>query len=357
MRRLPMIGLVLMVFIFCFIAALIYHKYVGIKSNLEECTDQLRGLQGSLEESVHKNLELTTALEEKSRKLAELGKLAQPPIEEECKKELERLRGECSREVRKLKETIDDLESSKRNAEAELEKVRESLEEEISRLRENLESKDREFSIMLQRVYETGRKLESMKRELDNCVALQAKEREQLMRLERERSEMARTAEDVKRAYEEMREELKDEIQKREASIRILKERISVSIVERLLFQFGRSTLTPEGKEKLKKLCKPLSLISGREIQVVGHTDPTPIKEEFRYRFPSNWELSTARASTVVRFLESQCGVNPRLLRAAGRAHHEPMASNDLEEGRAQNRRVEIVIGPKLEEFRGSPTR
>ena len=74
-----------------------------------------------------------------------------------------------------------------------------------------------------------------------------------------------------------------------------------------------------------------MSSISGREIQVVGHTDPKPIKEPFLSKFPSNWELSTGRASAVVRFLESECGVDPRPLKAAGRPFHEPIAPNEAE--------------------------
>ena len=88
--------------------------------------------------------------------------------------------------------------------------------------------------------------------------------------------------------------------------------------------------------------------VRGRQIRVVGHTDNIPITYEYRERFPSNWELSAARAGAVVRFLQHRIGLDPTDLEVVGRSFYEPLASNETKEGRAQNRRVNIILGPRI---------
>ena len=85
-------------------------------------------------------------------------------------------------------------------------------------------------------------------------------------------------------------------------------------------------------------------------ITVIGHTDNKPIHPDYQFKFPSNWELSSARASAVVRYFQETIGLDPESLEAVGRAFYDPIAPNDTEEGRAQNRRVEIIIAPKIQE-------
>jgi chemotaxis protein MotB len=91
--------------------------------------------------------------------------------------------------------------------------------------------------------------------------------------------------------------------------------------------------------------------LKGRTFQVAGDTDDVPIKTQ---RFPSNWELSTARAVEVVRFLIAQ-GVDPHALSAAGYGEFDPVASNDKADGRAKNRRIEIALQPNLDELVAAP--
>ena len=82
---------------------------------------------------------------------------------------------------------------------------------------------------------------------------------------------------------------------------------------------------------------------------MIGHTDNIHISKDSQNKFPSNWELSAARASAVIRYFQTNRGIDPRNMEAMGRAFYEPIASNETEEGRAQNRRVEIIIAPKAE--------
>jgi chemotaxis protein MotB len=89
--------------------------------------------------------------------------------------------------------------------------------------------------------------------------------------------------------------------------------------------------------------------VQGEQIRVVGHTDNKAILSEYRNKFPSNWELSAARSAAVVRYFQKEIGLDPKDMEAVGRFFYEPIASNETEEGRAQNRRVNIIIAPKIE--------
>jgi len=338
---------VILLVVGCILGALLYRSYIGSKEKLEECEARVATIEKELEQLRQKNLELSLALEEGAR-WDEAERRWAPGIRREYERELEeRWRG-CEERAHELEERVNILESWRKSHETDLEKLSSSLGREVSDLRSRLEAKEGEVSLLSRRLHEAEKEAEVLRKGLQICNAEKAQRKEELTRLQRERFEMERMVDEAKKAYEQLKEELKEELQKKEATLVIFKEKVSISLVDRILFPFGRSTLTPQGRERLKKLCKALSSISGREIQVVGHTDPRPIKEEFLSKFPSNWELSTGRASTVVRFLESECGVDPRFLKAAGRAFYEPIASNETEEGRAQNRRVEIIIGPRM---------
>jgi len=142
---------------------------------------------------------------------------------------------------------------------------------------------------------------------------------------------------------------LKEQIQKQEVTIKEFQKGLSVSLVDRILFDFGKATLTPEGEKVLKKVGEALKPIKDQKIRIIGHADNRPILREYQHIFPSNWELSAARAATVVRYFQEKGGLDPLMMEAVGRSFYEPVASQDTEKGRAQNRRVEIFIAPKME--------
>jgi len=120
-----------------------------------------------------------------------------------------------------------------------------------------------------------------------------------------------------------------------------------VELSENILFDSGKDELKKEGQEALTQVAGVLSSIANRDFQIAGHTDNIPIKSA---KFPSNWELSTARAVEVTRFLADK-GVDPSRLSAAGYADTQPVASNSDGDGRRQNRRIEIVLMPNLDEL------
>jgi len=160
---------------------------------------------------------------------------------------------------------------------------------------------------------------------------------------------LAETKKDqLKSTYEKLITDLKKEIENQEITIKAFKDQISVTFVDRILFEFGKATITPEGGKILKKVGGILKNVQGKEIRIVGHTDNIPIMPEYRYKFPTNWELSGARSSAVIRYFQKNIHLDPRNLEAVGRSFYAPVASNETSEGRAQNRRVEIIISPKL---------
>jgi chemotaxis protein MotB len=143
--------------------------------------------------------------------------------------------------------------------------------------------------------------------------------------------------------YKELNRQLEAEVRSDQVQIQQLQNQLKVILVDQILFPEGGWELGWKGKETLDKIVPTLKKLKNERINVEGYTDNVPIGPELRSRFPSNWELSTARATNVVRFLESK-GVNPNLLSATGFGDTRPVASNDTREGRAKNRRIEIVL-------------
>jgi chemotaxis protein MotB len=129
--------------------------------------------------------------------------------------------------------------------------------------------------------------------------------------------------------------------------VRIVRGRMVVELAENILFDSGRADLKQAGQAALVEVADVLKTIPNRDFQIAGHTDNIPIHS---HRYRSNWELSTARAVTVTRFLAEQ-GVTRERLSAAGHAETQPVASNETPEGRQQNRRIEIVLMPNLDEL------
>lgn len=131
-----------------------------------------------------------------------------------------------------------------------------------------------------------------------------------------------------------------------ELSIEIKDGKVYVSMSDKLMFASGKAEVQDKGKEALEVLARVLKKNPEFEILVEGHTDNVPISTS---KFKDNWDLSVARATSMVRLLENEHGLNPDRLTASGRGEHEPKASNDTPQGRAKNRRTEIILSPNLD--------
>ena len=139
---------------------------------------------------------------------------------------------------------------------------------------------------------------------------------------------------------------LKDQIAAHEIRIEEMEGRLKVTFVDKILFDSGSARINSRGQSSLLDFAHSFNGGNGQQIVVEGHTDDVPVGEALRTKFPSNWELSTARATAVVRFLQEEAGVTPDRLAASGYGSHRPIAVNDTEEGRSQNRRIEIILVP-----------
>lgn len=141
-----------------------------------------------------------------------------------------------------------------------------------------------------------------------------------------------------------------NDINDEDIQINVEKGVVFVSISDKLLFGSGKYQVTDEAKRVLAKVAKVVNDKKDFEFMVEGHTDDDPIS---RTNIEDNWDLSTKRATAVVRILQEEYNVNPARMTAAGRGEYVPVASNDTAAGKAKNRRTRIVVLPKLDQFFG----
>ncbi len=149
--------------------------------------------------------------------------------------------------------------------------------------------------------------------------------------------------------FDELQDKMKAEIEKGNVRLSQDKGRIKVDVVDEILFDVGDSLVSKQGEEVLSRVGAVLAKMKDKQIQVSGHTDDQNISARLKDRFPTNWELSTARAITVVRFLEERAGIPGRRLVAAAHSQYEPIAQNRTAAGRQRNRRIEILLTPEID--------
>jgi chemotaxis protein MotB len=146
--------------------------------------------------------------------------------------------------------------------------------------------------------------------------------------------------------YQGLLEKLKPEISQGQVTISQLKGKLTVNMVDSILFDSGKAEVRKGGREILGKVISVLKDVEDKWIRIEGHTDNVQISRGLAQRYPTNWELSAARAINVTRYLQGQ-GIDPGNLSAAAYGEWRPVATNDTPEGRAKNRRIEIVLVPK----------
>lgn len=156
-------------------------------------------------------------------------------------------------------------------------------------------------------------------------------------------SKVIRLLDDTKKTIETS---LKDEIAAQEIELVEMEDTLKVVFIDKILFDSGSIDINQKGKKLLLVVAESVRGHKDQKVVVEGHTDNRPLGLTLKERFPTNWELSTARAAAVVRFLQEEGRLQPERLSARGYSFYRPLASNDTEEGRHQNRRIEIILGP-----------
>jgi len=214
-----------------------------------------------------------------------------------------------------------------------LSKDKETLTAENKKLAEILNAKSDELSRELAEVRQRSSELEDEHNRLkDETVNL--------------RKTKAEEAQKTSRTYEEMLEKMKIEISQGQVTISELKGKLTVNLVDAVLFDSGKSEVKPAGLVVLQKVIDILKTVKDKAIRIEGHTDNVQISGSLSKKYSNNWELSSARAINVTRYLQQQ-GIDPSVLSAVAYGEHHPVAGNNSDEGKAKNRRIEIILVPK----------
>jgi chemotaxis protein MotB len=219
---------------------------------------------------------------------------------------------------------------------ADLDKERAACEAAKKKAADQQAQLDAENGALKQRLTALGQDMSSMTADLSA-----AKKRMEEMKRAQEQAE--------KRAqqFRDMVAKFKSMIDAGKLQVEIRNGLMLVKLPDNILFDPGKTALKAAGQEAIKQVAQVLATIEGRKFQVTGHTDNVPIKSG---KFKSNWELSTARAVEVLKFMASN-GMSEDRLSAAGYADTLPVANNDSDDGRRQNRRIEIVVVPNIEDL------
>jgi len=210
----------------------------------------------------------------------------------------------------------------------------------------------------------TRTQVSSTREKSDELAAEATALRDRIATLEGDRSKLASNLSATQKEMDELRRahsqaeqrselyrtlvtKLRSMIEAQTLNVEIRKGKMVVKVGDQILFDPGRAELKSAGAVAMRQLAAVLREIPDRDFLVAGHTDNRPIRAS-TYR--SNWELSTARAVTVVQFLQTE-GVDPRRLAAAGYSEFDPLSDNNVSDTRALNRRIEVVVMPKIEEL------
>src|SRR5882757_316514 len=176
------------------------------------------------------------------------------------------------------------------------------------------------------------------------------KSQQELAEQQRKLEQLQALMDQQKKAIQEIRKKMSDALvgfNSNELTVAIKNGKVYVSLQENLLFPSGSAVVNPKGKEALGKLAEVLNNNPEITVDIEGHTDSIPI----RGKYQDNWDLSTARATSIVRILTVDYKVDPVRIVASGHSQYDPVQTNSTADGRALNRRTEIILSPKLDEL------
>ena len=327
----------------------------SLEKEREALTARSAELQNRLDGLERENSQLGTELSDVRGQIATLEKkladeTAQVSALESDKQQLASGTATAQSEIIKLQQRAAELEAES----ARVAKEREQLRQEQSRLSAALDQERQRLKTETEEKAKLAKEREQLQQEQSQLSANLDEERKRVKaeaedkaRLEQERAAKEDEIRRLTKTQEELSRSLKDEIAKGNITIQQVRDRLTINMVDRVLFDSGRADIKPAGVKVLKQVSDVLSKVGDKQIRIEGHTDNVPISTKLQDKFKTNWELSTARATVVVRYLIDQGGVQREVLSAVGYADTHPIASNDSEQGRSSNRRIEIVLYPK----------
>jgi chemotaxis protein MotB len=169
---------------------------------------------------------------------------------------------------------------------------------------------------------------------------------EQNLALKESAAKLEQKAEETSSTYQQLLKEMKAEIDEGQITITELKGKLTMDVVDKILFDSGQARIKEDGLKVLQRVVDILQTVKDKNIRIEGHTDNVPIVGRLAQIYPTNWELSHARAINVTRYLQEH-GIDPKILSATAYGEYQPIADNSTPEGRAKNRRIAIILLPK----------
>ncbi|HBR22179.1 MAG TPA: chemotaxis protein MotB [Nitrospiraceae bacterium] len=253
------------------------------------------------------------------------------------------------KDISAMEEKLKAKEGEKAALESELSKLKKENANLKSMLEANKDELTKDLISVKAKLSEKEQKIKELENELKSKNAQITELKTEISGLSKERSqaieEKEKAVAELKKTYTNLVDELKDEIKKGEIAVTQLRDKLSLSMVDKILFDSGNADVKKDGKKVLDRVAEILRKVTDKQIRIEGHTDNVKIGPRIAKKFPTNWELSNARATNVVKYLQEK-GVDPKFLSPAGYAEYKPVESNDTEEGRSKNRRIEIVLIP-----------
>lgn len=201
-----------------------------------------------------------------------------------------------------------------------------------------------------QQITELKNKISQLQADAASKQSLLSKSKQEYLAQQKKLEQLQALMDKQKKAIEEIRKKMTDALvgfKSNELSVAIKNGKVYVSLQENLLFPSGSAVVNPKGKIALGKLAEVLNLNPDITVNIEGHTDSIPI----RGKYQDNWDLSLARSASIVRILTGDYKVDPIRVVASGHSQYDPVQTNSTPEGRALNRRTDIILSPRLDEL------
>jgi chemotaxis protein MotB len=225
-----------------------------------------------------------------------------------------------------------------------------TLRDDSARFAAQIASQESSIGQLKQQIGDLNKKVEDLTNKAGNQENQLNLTKEQLADRQRRLVALQALMDQQKRAIQEIRKKMTDALvgfNSSDLTVSVKNGKVYVSLSENLLFPSGSATVNPKGKDALGKLAQVLNTDQDITVDIEGHTDSVPI----RGRYQDNWALSVARSTAIVRILTTDYQVDPVRVIASGHSSYDPVQSNSTADGRALNRRTEIILTPKLDEL------
>ena len=225
-----------------------------------------------------------------------------------------------------------------------------NLESEVAKLKDQITDQNNQITGLNKQVGDLTNKTGELSTDAANKQSQLSKSEQELANQKKRLEQLQALMDQQREATQEIRRKMTEALvgfNSNELSVSVKNGKVYVSLQENLLFPSGSAVVNPKGKEALGKLAEVLNMNPDITVDIEGHTDSIPIRGKYK----DNWDLSTARANSIVRILTDDYSVDPVRVIASGHSQYDPVQTNSTPEGRALNRRTEIILSPKLDEL------